>query len=44
MLEKQFSITQISYEVGFNSPSHFTKAFKQLFDCLPSEFINRDNS
>lgn len=44
ILEKQFSITQISYEVGFNSPSHFTKAFKQLFDCLPSEFINRDNS
>jgi AraC-like DNA-binding protein len=44
ILEKQLSVTQISYEVGFNSPSHFTKAFKQLFDCLPSEFINRNNS
>lgn len=44
ILEKQLSVTQISFEVGFNSPSHFTKAFKQMFDCLPSEFINRNNS
>ncbi len=44
ILEKQLSVTQISFEVGFNSPSHFTKAFKQMFDCLPSEFIDRSNS
>ncbi len=44
ILEKQFSVTQIALEVGFNSPSHFTKAFKQMFGCLPSEFINRSNS
>jgi signal transduction histidine kinase/ligand-binding sensor domain-containing protein/DNA-binding response OmpR family regulator len=44
ILEKKLSVTQISFEVGFNSPSHFTKAFKQLFDCLPSEFIDRNNS
>ncbi len=44
ILEKQFSVTQIALEVGFYSPSHFTKAFKQLFGCLPSEFINRSNS
>ncbi len=44
ILEKKLSVTQIALEVGFNSPSHFTKAFKQIFDCLPSEFINRNNS
>ena len=44
ILEKTFSLTQIALEVGFNSPSHFTKAFKQMFECLPSEFINRSNS
>lgn len=44
ILEKQLSVTQIAFEVGFNSPSHFTKAFKQMFDCLPSEFVNKSNS
>ena len=44
ILEKTFSVTQIAFEVGFNSPSHFTKAFKQMFGCLPSEFINRSNT
>lgn len=43
ILENKFSITQIALEVGFNSPSHFTKAFKQMFECLPSEFIDRNN-
>lgn len=41
VLEKKLSITQIAFEVGFNSPSHFSKAFKQVFDCLPSELGNR---
>lgn len=44
ILEKKLSVTQIALEVGFNSPSHFTKAFKQMFECLPSEFIDKSNS
>ncbi len=44
ILEKKLSVTQIALEVGFNSPSHFTKAFKQMFGCLPSEFIDKSNS
>jgi signal transduction histidine kinase/ligand-binding sensor domain-containing protein/DNA-binding response OmpR family regulator len=44
ILENQFSITQIAFEVGFNSPSHFTKAFKQMFGYLPSEFLDRSNT
>ncbi|HKJ81320.1 MAG TPA: response regulator, partial [Ignavibacteriaceae bacterium] len=38
ILEKRLSITQIAYEIGFNSPSHFTKAFHNQFNCLPSDF------
>ncbi len=41
LLEKRLSVTQIAFEVGFNSPSHFTKAFTQQFNCLPSEFESR---
>lgn len=43
IIENKLSITQISFEVGFNSPSHFTKAFRQFFDCLPSEFLSKTN-
>jgi len=39
ILEKRLSITQIAFEVGFNDPSYFTKAFRQQFNCLPSDFI-----
>ena len=38
LIEKRLSVTQIAFEVGFNSPSHFTKAFRQQFKCLPTEF------
>ncbi|HEX7357595.1 MAG TPA: ATP-binding protein, partial [Ignavibacteriaceae bacterium] len=44
LLEKKLSVTQIAFEIGFSSPSHFTKAFKQMFDCLPSEYLNNSNS
>ena len=42
LMEKKLSITQIAFEVGFNSPSHFTKAFHQLFKCNPSEFAAKN--
>jgi signal transduction histidine kinase/DNA-binding response OmpR family regulator/ligand-binding sensor domain-containing protein len=38
LIEKRLSVTQIAFEVGFNSPSHFTKAFRQQFNCSPTEF------
>ena len=41
ILEKKLSITQIAYEVGFNSPAQFTRAFQKYFNCLPSEFSSQ---
>ena len=41
ILEKRLSITQIAFEVGFSSPSHFTKAFRQQFNCSPTEFTSK---
>ncbi len=41
--EKKLSVTQVALEVGFSSPSHFTKAFQQYFNCLPSEFTVQNN-
>lgn len=43
LLENNFSVTQIAYEVGFSSPSHFTKSFRLHFNCLPTEFIEKSN-
>jgi ligand-binding sensor domain-containing protein/signal transduction histidine kinase/DNA-binding response OmpR family regulator len=40
ILERKLSITQIALEVGFSSPSHFTKAFQQYFNCSPSDYIS----
>ncbi len=36
------SIGEISYKVGFSSPSYFTKCFKSQFGILPTE-INKPN-
>jgi len=40
LLEKsQLQISEIAYEVGFNSPKRFTKYFKEEFGVLPSEYV-----
>ncbi|WPU97857.1 two-component regulator propeller domain-containing protein [Mucilaginibacter sp. cycad4] len=36
----QMTISQICYEVGFNTPKYFTKLFKDEYDVLPSTYIN----
>ncbi len=32
------NISEIAYQTGFSSLAYFTKSFKKLFDCLPSEY------
>ena len=40
LLERKLSISQISFEVGFKSPSSFTKSFKKQFGKSPTDFLN----
>lgn len=37
----QMSIAEITYEVGFTSPSYFTKCYKEHFGENPREFLKR---
>ena len=36
----QMTISQICYEVGFNTPKYFTKMFKEEYNTLPSAYIS----
>ena len=36
--QKTGTVTEISYEVGFNSIAHFAKIFRQQFGVAPSEY------
>ena len=35
------TISEITYEVGFTSPSYFTKCYKEYFGENPTEFLKR---
>lgn len=38
LLKSQRNVSEISYLVGFNTPSYFSKCFKETFGCTPVEF------
>jgi len=38
------TVSEIAYAVGFNSPSHFSKIFRQHFGQSPSNFANRNKN
>lgn len=35
------AVTEIGFLVGFNSPSHFSKIFRQFLNCTPREYRRR---
>lgn len=39
---KKYSISEVCYMVGFNSPSYFSICFKELFNVLPNEYIKKE--
>lgn len=38
------TITELSMEVGFNTPKYFTKLFKKEFGVSPSEYLTQDQA
>lgn len=39
LVDSQLTISEISYEVGYNGPRYFTKHFKELYGKTPSQYI-----
>jgi signal transduction histidine kinase/DNA-binding response OmpR family regulator len=35
------TVAEISYDIGFSSPSYFSKCFKDLFKVTPSEYVQQ---
>ena len=40
LLKSGMSVSEVAYEVGFNNPKHFAKAFKEEFKVLPSKYAS----
>lgn len=36
--QKELTIAEVAYKVGFNTPAYFTQAFKREFGVLPSQY------
>lgn len=43
LLKLEFTISEVCYKVGFNSPAYFSSCFKSYFQMSPSEFIERNS-
>lgn len=39
LLESNYSVSEISTSVGFNSHAYFTQCFKIVYGCSPTEFV-----
>lgn len=34
----EFTVSEVSYKVGFEDPFYFSKCFKAHFDCTPKNY------
>jgi len=39
--ESDATISEIAYQVGFNTPSYFIKCFKETYHCTPNEYYQK---
>lgn len=40
MRKQRYTVTQVTFDSGFTSPSYFTKCFKKKYGLLPMEYID----
>ena len=40
LAQNKRSVSEIIYMVGFSTPSYFTRCFKELYGCTPTEYID----
>ena len=43
LASSEMTVAEIAYEVGFSSPSYFTKCYKEQFGESPTDFLKRKN-
>jgi AraC-like DNA-binding protein len=41
LIQNNHSISEVCYEVGFSSPSYFTKCFREQFNMTPTEYCEK---
>ena len=41
LTSSDINISQIGYTVGFNDHAYFSKSFKEMYDCTPSEYAHK---
>ena len=39
--ESDATVSEIAYQVGFNTPSYFIKCFKETYHCTPNEYYQK---
>src|SRR5690606_13689887 len=42
MQESDASISEIAYQVGFNTPSYLSKCFTEVYNCTPNEYLSNN--
>jgi len=42
LVQKKRTISEVIYMVGFNSPSYFSRCFKEFYGCTPKEYVERN--
>jgi len=37
------TVSQVGYSVGFNDPAYFSKRFKEVYNCTPTQYAKSSN-
>ena len=42
LVQKKLTISEVAYEVGFNTPKYFSRCFKEVYGLLPTQYIKNE--